>query len=145
MRRSMPGHRTVALTLVMELLVILALSGPAHADAVVVSQEVRDEVANTGRARVIVQVQLPSPFVAEGGLPTWAQVLTQRTDIAFAQSRVFSRLQGRGHSVLHQFDTVPYVVLEIEPDALQELETDDVDVRRVVRDARWNPLLAQSG
>jgi subtilisin family serine protease len=145
----MRSRRFVALTLAAGLVVTLALwpagaPGPARADVVFVSQQVRDEIAANGRARVIVEVQLPGAFIAEGALPTWGQVLTQRTDIAFAQSRVFSRLQGYGHSVLHRFDTVPYVVLEIESDALRELEGAGSDVRRVVEDARWEPLLPQS-
>jgi hypothetical protein len=116
MSRSMRSRSVVALTLARGSLVVLALwaagsPGSARADVVFVSQEVRDEIANTGRARVIVQVQWPGAFIAEGALPTWAQVLAQRSSIAFAQSRVLSRLQGYGHSVLHRFDTVPYVVL----------------------------------
>ena len=145
----MRSRGIAALTLAVGLCVTLALwpagaPGPARADVVFVSQQVRDEITANGRVRVIVEVQLPGRFVAEGALPTLAQVLAQRTNIAFAQSRVFSQLQGLGHSVLHRFDTVPYVVLEIESDALQELEAASLDVRRVVEDARYAPLLAQS-
>ena len=117
---------------------------PAGADAVFVSQQVKDDIANTGRARVIVEVQLPGAFVAEGELPTWTQVAAQRASLAFVQSRVLSRLQGRGHTVLHQFETVPHVVLEVEADALRELEASTSYVRRVVEDAIYQPLLAQS-
>jgi subtilisin len=148
MMRSMRRRRIAVLTLARGLLVALVLwpagsPGPARADVVVVSQQVRDEIANTGQARVIVQVQLPGTFTPEGALPTW-QALAQRSSIAFAQARVLSRLQGRGHSLLHSFATVPYVVLEIAADALQELEGAGADVRRVVEDARWEPLLPQS-
>jgi subtilisin family serine protease len=147
----MPDSRIVTPALVAGVLFALALvlspataPLPAGADAVFVSQQVKDDVANTGRARVIVEVQLPGAFVAEGELPTWAQVAAQRASLAFVQSRVLSRLQGRGHTVLHQFETVPQVVLEVEADALRELEASTSYVRRVVEDAIYEPLLAQS-
>ncbi|HMH53790.1 MAG TPA: S8 family serine peptidase [Candidatus Acidoferrum sp.] len=147
----MLGSKIVTLPLAAGLLVLFVLAPwraltprPARADTVFVSQQVRDEVTISGRTRVIVEVQLPSAFVAEGALPTWAEVLSQRTSLAFAQSRVLSRLQGRAFTVLHRFETVPYLVLEVEPDAVRELETATADVRRVVEDARYEPLLPQS-
>jgi subtilisin len=147
----MLGSRIVPLPLVAGLLFTLAVvpsrtvaPGAASADMVFIPQQVKDEVANNGRARVIVEVQLPGAFVAEGELPTWAQVAAQRLNLAFAQSRVLSQLQGRRHTVLHQFETVPHVVLEVEADALQALEASSSYVRRVVKDAIYEPLLAQS-
>ena len=122
----------------------VASLGPACADNLSVSQGVRDELANNGRARVIVEVRLPHPFVAEGALRAGAAIAAQRASLATAQSRVLARLQGRGHAVLHRFRTAPYVVLEVEPDAMRELEASTFDVQRVVEDAPYAPLLAQS-
>ena len=116
----------------------------ASADDLLVSQRVREDVANTGRARVIVEVRLPAAFVPEGELPTPAHVTAQRVGLAFAQSLVLARLQGRGHTVVHQFQTAPYLVLEVEPDALQELEASAFYVQRVVEDKLYVPMLNQS-
>jgi len=147
----MLGSRIVPLPLVAGLLFTLAVvpsrtvaPGAASADMVFISQQVKDEVANNGQARVIVEVQLPAAFVAEGELPTRAQVAAQRLNLAFAQSRVLSQLQGRGYTLLHRFETIPHVVLEVDADALQVLEASTADVRRVVPDAVYEPLLAQS-
>jgi subtilisin family serine protease len=122
----------------------VAGAGPASDHHPVVSQQVRDEIASSGSARVIVEVQLPTGFVPEGALAAGLAVLAQRANISFAQSQVLGRLQGLGHTFLHRFVTVPYVVLEVEPDALRELEASTLYVRRVVEDAMSQPLLAQS-
>jgi subtilisin family serine protease len=116
----------------------------AHADDLFVSQRVRDDVANNGRARVIVEVRLPDAFVPEGQLPTPAYVAAQRGNLASAQSLVLALLQGRAHTVLHRFQTVPYLVLEVQPDALAELEASRFYVRRVMEDALHDPMLQQS-
>jgi subtilisin len=111
-------------------------------DTVFVSQNVRDEMANNGRARVIVEVRLPGSFVPEGKLATWAHVAAQRTSLGSARSRVLSQL--RGHTVLRQFESVPYIALEVDADALRVLEGATADVRRVVEDAQHVPFLPQS-
>ena len=117
---------------------------PARADDLLVSQEVRNQLATAGRARVIVEVRLPDTFVPEGQLPTPSDVTVQRASLASAQSRVLGRLQGRGHTVLRQFESVPYLALEVAPDALQELAAAAADVQRVVEDTLYEPMLPQS-
>jgi subtilisin len=116
----------------------------ARADDLFVSQEVTSQLAITGRARVLVEVRLPDAFVPEGQLPTPWHVTVQRAKLASAQSRVLGRLQGRSHTVLRQFQTVPYLALEIAPDALQELAASSLDVQRVIEDALYEPMLPQS-
>jgi subtilisin family serine protease len=118
--------------------------GSALADDLRISQRVRDQVAAEGRARVIVQVRLPTPFVAEGRLPSRAHAASQRASLARVQASVLSRLQGRGHAFLHRFETVPYLVLEVESDALAELEAASFEVEHVLEDALYEPLLSQS-
>jgi len=118
---------------------------PASADGLLVSPEVTAQVANQGRARVLVELQpAPGAFVPEGLLPTLAHVAAQRANIAFAQSQVLSRLQGRGHTLVHQFQTVPYLALEVEPDALAALAASVFYVRRVVEDTLHAPMLPES-
>jgi subtilisin family serine protease len=146
----MPGSRFAAFPLGVGLVVTLTLAGSrvtappaARADAVFVAQEVRDDLASNGRARVIVELRLPAPFVAEGALRTWTQVATQRANIAMAQARVLAQLQGAHFTVLGRFETIPHVALEVEADALRALESSS-SVRRVLQDAVYQPLLAQS-
>jgi subtilisin family serine protease len=147
----MRGWRIVVAVVVTSLLSVLALAswrvvgpGAARADDTVVSPALKAQVASTGRARVIVEVRLPTPFVPEENLPGRAYVVMQRASLQQAQSRVLSRLQGLGHTFLHSFETVPYLVLEVESDALSELEASSADVVRVLEDAMYDPLLAQS-
>jgi len=132
----------LALALVSERAVAPA---PAGADDFLVSPEVKAQIANQGRARVIVELQPgPGAHVPEGQLPTAAHVAAQRANIAFAQSQVLSRLQGRGHALVHQFQTVPYLALEVEADALAELAASTFYVRRVLEDTPNAPLLSES-
>jgi subtilisin len=119
-------------------------SDSARADDLV-PQRVRDQVATDGRARVIVEVRLaPSPFRPEGELPTLAHIVAQRANLAFAQSQVLSRLQGLSHTVRHRFQTAPYLALEVESDALRQLEASAFYIQRVVEDTLNEPLLPQS-
>ena len=149
----MPGSRAVMLLvaiagLLATLVGLLSVPGRLGAagvgDTVFVSQHVRDEMVNNGRARVIVEVRLPGSFVPEGKLPTWAHVAAQRTSLGSARSRVLSQLRGRGHTVLRQFESVPYIALEVDADALRVLEGSTADVVRVVEDTRHVPFLPQS-
>jgi subtilisin len=133
--------------------VFVALSAPlgpstsprrAAADDLEVSAQVRNQVAGAGRTRVIVEVRLPGAFVPEGQLPTAAHVALQRADLTSSQQQILSRLAGRRHTVIHQFQTAPFLALEIESDALQELEALPFYVRRVVEDRLNVPMLPQS-
>ena len=133
------------------MLVLGQLAGRAAAPAPddvlghTVSERVKTQVASEGRARVIVELRLPGgALVPEGRLPTLAAVAAQRADIASARARVLSRLQGRDHTVVREFDAIPYVALEVGPDALAELGAAAFYVQRVVDDARYDPVLFQS-
>jgi subtilisin len=68
----------------------------------------------------------------------------QRHDIATAQGAVLARLRGRAHRLVHQYDSVPLLALEIGPDALSELEASAFWVKRVVEDTLRAPSLPQS-
>ncbi|MGH7339142.1 MAG: S8 family serine peptidase, partial [Candidatus Rokuibacteriota bacterium] len=116
----------------------------ASADDRVVSTEVRNRIANDGRARVIVELRMPGTFVPEGELPTPVHVALQRANLTSAQQQVLSRLTGRGHRVVHQFQTAPFLALEVEADALAELEASSFHVSRVIEDTLNVPMLPQS-
>ena len=101
---------------------------------------VRHQVQTEGSARVLVRLQLPGGgFVPEARLPNTASVSRQRRDVATVQSQVTTRLQGRRHSVLRQYRTVPVLALDVGSAALAELEA-AVPVESVSEDRLRVPL-----
>ena len=126
------------------LALLLSPVGAAAGDGSIVAPAVRGRMAVEGRARVIVALRGSAPTAPEGALPSAAAVSAQRTDISATQALVLARLQGRGHRVTHRYRTVPYLALEVEPDALAELEASGFYVQRVVEDILHAPTLAQS-
>jgi subtilisin family serine protease len=97
-----------------------------------------------GRARVIVQLRLPGgPHVPEGRLSS-AALSVQRSDVAGVRAQILARLAKRNYRLLHQYSSVPFVTLEIGPDALAELEASSLWVTRVVEDTVNAPTLPQS-
>jgi hypothetical protein len=65
--------------------------------------------------RVIVELRLPSTHVPEGDLPDAATVISQRQAIAERAAQVLSRLAARARLAPRQFQTVPFVALEVTP------------------------------
>jgi subtilisin family serine protease len=114
---------------------------------VVVSDQVMAAMAaaGSGTVRVIVELRLPSgAFTPEGDLRTRAAMMGQRGDIASVGQGVLSRLKGRTHRVVYRFDSLPYLSLEVGPDALAELIAAPVYVRRVFEEAFYEPMLPTS-
>lgn len=104
-----------------------------------------NQAVREGLVRVIVEVSPPAaPFLPEGILTTTAAVLGQRADIARLQSQVLSRLQSTAHRTMRRYRTVPYLALEVSPDALNVLQTSSFFVKRVFEDKVVLPGLAQS-
>jgi subtilisin family serine protease len=95
-----------------------------------------------GRTRVIVELRLPSPHVAEG-LTSPAAAAAQRREIVAAGARVAGRLRAADHRVVRQYQTVPYIALEVSPAALAALRAAP-DVVRVFDDEIVHAVLAQS-
>jgi hypothetical protein len=94
---------------------------------------------NAGGARVIIELRLDPPFVAEGTLPDAAAIAAQRQAIGTAQDRVLSALRGTRFSLAHRYTTTPFLALTIDPDALAVLERSDDLVRRVIEDTQAAP------
>ena len=116
---------------------------PARADDFLVPQQVKDQVANSGQARVIVELRLPGTYVPEGDLPTLAHVAVQRANLASAQQQVSHGCRA-GATRSCAVSNRSVLVLVVEPDALQELEASSFYVRRVIEDTLHQPMLAQS-
>jgi len=120
-------------------------SSPGRASAPHIPQTLRDRVQHDGAARVIVELTLATgPHVAEGRLPTAAAVAAQRQAIRAAGTRLRGRLPGAAHRVIRQFDTVPYIAIEVTPAGLAALEADADDVARILEDELAKPVLADS-
>ena len=93
--------------------------------------------------RVIVELRLPSRHVPEGDLPDAATVTSQRQAIAARAALVLSKLPARARRAPQQFQTVPFVVLEVTPEERAAL-TLDPDVERVLDDVLLFPVLTDS-
>ena len=99
--------------------------------------------ASAQDVRVIVELRLPSALVPEGDLANAATVLNQRQAIAARAAQVLSRLPVRARPAPRQFQTVPFVVLEVTAEERAALSLDP-DVARVLDDGLLFPVLSDS-
>ena len=105
---------------------------------------VRELIAREGRARVFVQLRLPGGHhVPEGDLSP-AAARAQRADIAATASQVLSRLGTKNHEVLHRYDSVPLMALDVDASGLAQLEASPFWVQEVVEDTVNKPSLMDS-
>jgi len=68
----------------------------------------------------------------------------QRRDIARVATQVLARLAVRKHQLVHRYETVPLLALEVGADAVAELEVAGFWVKRVVADNVNAPMLPES-
>ncbi len=94
-----------------------------------------------GTVRIIVQLDVPTR--PEGILGSPLAVSTQRQAIAAGQAAVLADLTGTNHRVARQFATIPFLALEVGPDALAALER-SARVLGVTEDRLDVPSLAES-
>ena len=73
-----------------------------------------------------------------------AAVAAQRQAITDTRSRILGKLSGARHRVIHRYQSLPYVALEIDRGALAILENSADDVVSVMEDVILKPVLAQS-
>jgi hypothetical protein len=130
---------------VLATLVVLALASPAAAEdrserePVVPTSMVR-EAERKGAVRAIVR--LDQPFTPEGSLGT-AGVSGQRESIHDMRSRLLDQLAGTSFRVVRRYPSIPYVALELTPEALRRVEASSL-VAEVDRDRLAAPALAES-
>jgi hypothetical protein len=99
--------------------------------------------ASAQDVRVIVELRLPSAHVPEGNLADTSTVLNQRQAIADRAAQVLSRLPARARPAPRQFQTVPFVVLELDAQERAAIALDP-DVQRVLDDVLLFPVLSDS-
>lgn len=106
----------------------------------VIDPEVRNGVGR-GNVRAVVEIRITGGVKPEGELPSPEAIETQRHAIAAAQARIRSRLAGTRFSLIRQYMTIPFLAIEIGPDALAVLETMGDAVTRVLPDT----MMSRSG
>ncbi|MFI5178438.1 MAG: S8 family peptidase, partial [Vicinamibacterales bacterium] len=109
-----------------------------------IPQNARDRALREGRARVIVELKLPEPHVPEQRLQSGAAVLRQRQRIASRAAQVLARQPQGAHRAVHQYRSVPYLVLDVTPAGLDAIAALDTDIVRVMEDKIVRPVLADS-
>ena len=116
-----------------------ASSAAEHATAL------RQRAERDGQVRVIVELRLPSgPLVPEGRAASPAAVVAQRQSIGNAGARVLARLQGASHRLVHRYQTVPFLAIEVTVTALDRLVASSDDVALVMEDRILQPVLSES-
>jgi hypothetical protein len=108
------------------------VAAPACAE-VDVEPGVLDELAS-GRARVVVELRLANEFRPEGTLSEDA-VDAQRRAIYAAQQSILTALAGADARLLRRPSTVPFLTLEVGPDALAKLTTKRELIERILKDS----------
>lgn len=140
------GSLFVAIAVLFPLGWLVPRDSSADSTGLAIPQGVADRVQREGGARVIVELRMPAgATVPEGYLSSAAAISGQRRDIAAAQSQVLSRLAPTLHRVIHRYETVPFLALEVSPAALSELQAAAFSVMRLSEDTLDAPLLANSG
>jgi hypothetical protein len=119
-------------------------AAPAVAD-VTVAPDVHDALA-AGRARVIVELVLAREFAPEGALSD-RLVQEQRAAISAAQQDVLDALSAAGGRVVRRPSTVPFLALEIGPEALTILNGMSSRISQILLDstATTNPHNSSQG
>jgi subtilisin family serine protease len=92
---------------------------------------------------VPVIVGLRTDFTPEGRLSP-AQVDDQRAAIESAGAGLRSELSGTGYQTLREYETVPYIALELTPEALRAIQ-DSPTATTMQEDVSVPPDLAESG
>jgi subtilisin family serine protease len=141
---------TVRLGSGLALLVVLVLSqlyvarGSSDDGRVPVPREVRDRISVEGAVRVLVELRLPAGrHVPEGEFRHHAAAAVQRLDINGVQARLFKKLSAHVR-VLHRYQTVPFIAVEVGPHGLAELEAAGFEAARVAEDRLVSLALSQS-
>ena len=105
---------------------------PAVAD-VTIAPDVNDALT-AGRARVVVELTLAQEFTPEGELSD-RLAQAQRAAIAAAQHEVLDALGVTDSQLVRRPTTVPFLALEIGPEALATLSSLSSRISRILLDS----------
>ena len=132
----------IALTLLACVSVAVVVPTVAGA-ADLAAQHVVERAAAEGRVSVIVE--LGPAATPEHLLPHAAAIAGQRQSIQQAQADVRRALRGLTHRVHREYTSMPYMAIEVTPDALRVLASMGGIVTRIHEDLELHPMLAESG
>ncbi len=122
-----------------------AQTPPAPSRTPNMQPQLRDRIARGGKVRVIIELNLGSGrHVAEGRLLGGAAVAAQRQAISESRSRLLARLSQARHRVVHNYQSLPYLAVELDAGALAILESAGDVVVSVMEDKIVRPVLAES-
>ena len=122
-------------------LALIATIRATSAMAGMVPEALWDRAAREGTVRVIVRFRVTT--TPEGELESADAVASQRQDIAAMRYAGLAELAGTSHRTVREFATIPFVALEVAPDAIAALEASP-NVVGVEEDRLLSPLLSQS-
>src|SRR5439155_23250996 len=97
-----------------------------------------------GRVRVIVELKLPVAHVPERRLANAQAIGRQRQMIATRAAQLLGKIPQASRRTVHQFQTIPYVALDVTPAGLDALAALDSDIAHVYEDKIARPVLADS-
>ena len=106
-------------------------------------RHVVERAAVEGRVSVIVE--LGPGATPEHLLPNATAIAGQRLSIQRARADVRRGLQGLQHRVHREYESIPYMAIELSPDALRVLGAMRGMVTRIEEDLELHPMLAESG
>lgn len=111
--------RDVKLPFLAVLSMLLALTSTGFAADI---SKLRKKAAEEGQVRVIVGLKLPAPgFKPEGTLASSEAVKQQREAIAATREALLNSLAGYEVLVYAVYDSVPYVAMKVDSEALEHL------------------------
>ena len=120
-------------------LILVTAAGSATAGEIPAA--LYDKARAQASVRVIVQLRVAT--IPEGHLESTNAVASQRQGIAARRSKLMTDLAATRHRMIREFETIPFVALEVGPDALLVLEASP-DVVGVEEDYLLRLLLSQS-
>jgi len=120
-------------------LILVTAAGSATAGEIPAA--LYDKARAQASMRVIVQLQVKA--VPEGRLGSADAVASQRQKIAARRSAIFAELAGTRHRTIRAFETIPFVALEVWPDAWPALQRSG-NVVAVEEDRLERAALSQS-
>src|SRR5262245_31163160 len=139
--RPRSGLRASRLLLLI-LAATVAMAVPSQTFAQMVPPELSQKALVVGKVRVIVH--LAAPMTPEGRLTGSTAVQGQRLRIANAQNAVLAALAGSSHRMIHRYETLPFLALEVSPGALGILNGLGHLITRVEEDMLAAPMLPES-
>jgi subtilisin len=112
-----------------------ATTPSAEAGAAETTQQLLEQPKQEGFVRVLRRVS--TGFVPEGRISR-PEVANQRAEIASAQAGLQRDLQGTGYKTLREYETVPFIALDVSPQALQAAQRSP-HVTDIVEDSLAQP------